>query len=827
MKHALLDHQRKIKHEIFNKIKDSHNFFIIEGVSGTGKTYLRQDIINELFLTNDFEIFLMEGDKKCITREYYPIEQCLSSKQNIPKHQSEVFKSTVAKTAGAVPLFGKALESFVHELLNFNDNKFRNRNSHLTDTERNIIFRMRHISKKRFLIYAENFQWWDDKSIELFYQIMKENQNENSFLKNAVIIINWTDEQLENYQDLKNDISKQFGFVKHKLDVIKKDDYKNVLHSMGLKKGIKTDLLDGLYSITGGHLHLTKEMINYLNDSNDQSSVKLEELADTNQIATLIQDRLKNLGATGEVVEEVLKYASILGISFTFFELEKITNKNQEELQHIIKEANKLYFVEQANKKVNFIHEFIRSLFEKKLEDIKTYYYAYAECLKVIKPNDYIARARALLKASCIKEAASLYVLAYIQKLRNNDVIKTEFLEEIFISIKELEAEEYIELMQQAYTDYNNKEFDKAIEKLSWIEDTHPTLLRAERDYLLAMCLTKKIDRNHRQDSVSILENYKDLHTLEAESELWSRILSLLIISYIHINDKESAKKVEKDLMLYLHERVEYDLNAKDKINILRRKSSAVYSISIAQRNTHKSVKYFGPSEEGGVPLNPIQYYFALNNHVANTFVLGKFEESHKDANKLIDFITKHPEVEFPRTETALNNFVLSGIAAKKISLKEGLGIFIEIFKETKSSADRILLRINQSVLYAATNQLEESLIILTGLRNLLINKSNIELYYQYYIESNLMVVEYLLGNKLKAMKLWTSISYLPSIGDENYYRKRHEIIKDIFDSNLRISGEEWLTYIDRHHPDLIEHSKEKSFGNGFLVSDIQFWSES
>lgn len=493
MKHALLDHQRKIKHEIFNKMKESRNFFIVEGVSGTGKSFLRQDIINELFLTNEFEIFLMEGDKNCITREYYPIEQCLSSKQNISKHQNEVFKSTVAKTAGAVPLFGKALENFVHELLNYNNNKFRNYNTHLTDTERDIIFRMRHISKKRFLIYAENFQWWDEKSTDLLYQIMKENQNENSFLKNAVVIINWTDEELANYQNLKIDVSGNFEFIPFKLDVIKKKNYTNVLHSMGLKKGIKNDLLNDLYSITGGHLHLTKVMINYLNDSNDQSSIKLEELADTNQISTLIQDRLKNLGAAGQVIDEVLKYASVLGISFTFFELEKITNKNQEELQYIIKEANKLHFVEQANKKVNFIHEFIRSLFEKKLEDTKTYYYAYAECLKVIKPSDYIARARAMLKASCLKEAALLYVLAYIQKLRNNDIIKTEFLEEIFISIKELDVEEYIELMQQAYKEYNNKEFDKAIEHLSWIEDTYPTVLKAERDYLLAMCLTKKL----------------------------------------------------------------------------------------------------------------------------------------------------------------------------------------------------------------------------------------------------------------------------------------------------------------------------------------------
>ncbi|WP_413409379.1 hypothetical protein [Paenibacillus amylolyticus] len=828
MTHSLLHHQQEIKQHILGGIRDNRKLFLIEGLSGTGKSYLTHSIISELSLIDEFEIFLMEGDSQCITRDYYPFERCISSKKSGLKNRnnSKTLKKTVSKASKGIPFVGDLAEHISEEFLNHNDNKFDKDNSYLTDSERSIIYRIRYLTKKRIVFIIENFQFWDEKSVSLIYQILKERENNLSILEELVIIINWTSDQALNNEKFKNEILKEFHFDTYYLNVIEKVGYKSALVSMGLLKEINNDLINGLYSITGGHLHLTKEIIQFFNHSSIEST-ELISLGNTEKIMTLIEDRLKNLGARGEVISEVLKYASILGISFTFFELEKITKKNQAELQQIITEANKLYFVEENNKKVNFVHEIIRNLFESKLEDKKTYFQAYAECLKVIKPNDYIARARALLKASYVDQAALQYILAYVKKLRNSETINHDFSQEILMSVSELRAAEYVDIMQQAYSDYLNKDFDKVIEELGWIEDSYPILLRAERDYLLAMCLTKKIDSDSRNKSVSILDKYKDINSLDGESELWSRILSLQMISYIHINDKTSAIKNENLLMHYLGDRASYDMDAEDKINILRRKSSAVHSIIFAQRSTMKSVKYFGPLENGGVPLNPIQYYFSLNNHIANTLVLGKFEESFEDATQLRKFIANHKGIPFPRPEIPLNNYILSGIASENISFEKGLEIYNEMFNKIKSSADSILLKINQAVLYAATNQLDHARDILDTLKKKLIRQKNIELYYQFYVDSNLMVVEYLLGNQSEALELWNTISYMPSIGDQNYYEKRHELIKELFDSNIQLSGLEWFTVIDKMYPEFVERSKEKSFGNGFLMSDIQFWSES
>lgn len=81
MTHSLLHHQQEIKQHILGGIRDNRKLFLIEGLSGTGKSYLTHSIISELSLIDEFEIFLMEGNSQCITRDYYPFERCISSKK--------------------------------------------------------------------------------------------------------------------------------------------------------------------------------------------------------------------------------------------------------------------------------------------------------------------------------------------------------------------------------------------------------------------------------------------------------------------------------------------------------------------------------------------------------------------------------------------------------------------------------------------------------------------------------------------------------------------------------------------------------------------------
>lgn len=824
----LLKHQEAIKNIIIEDLKNGEKLFIIEGVSGTGKTYLMNSMIKEIMNENNFEFFIMEGDNQCLTRDYYPIEQCLAAKKKIQKDQTNNIKTIISKTVRSIPSVGYPAEFVVKEILNHKNNNVVKLNSHLNESEMNIIFRIKHFIKNKIIFYIDNLHWWDEKSIALLYQFLKEKEGSLSFLRNAIFIINWTTDQSSIQENFKKEISRKFDFKNYKLEVTEKENYRDVLQAMGLEKQINKDLINALYSITGGHLQLTIDIIRYINET----SLEVEELSNlvaTSDINTLIEERLKNYGAKGEVVTEVLKYASIIGLSFTFMELEKITKKTKIEIQEIIEEANKLHFVIDIDTKtINFVHEIIRELFNNQLGDNQTKYYeSYAECLKIIKPNDYLTRATFLLKAKSFREAALLYTIAYIKKLRNQENISIEFKRQLSIFSKELRIEDYLYMIENAYKNYHNKQFDNAIKNLELIEDFHPILLLAEKDYLLSLCLTKKIDRHSREKSVEILSHYNDIATLLNENELWSRILSLQMISYIHINDKDNAIKLEKIIVFHLNDRVDFDSDAEDKINILRRKSSSVHSIAFAQRRTKQSVEYFGPIEEGGIPLNPIQYYYSLNNHVANTLVLGEFEQSFKDANILMDFIRDYSDIDFPRTEIPLNNYILSGLASQNISQEKALEIYSEIFENIKLSADSILMRINQAVLYAGNNQLNVAFNILSELKLRLIKQSNIELYYQYYVDSNLMVVEYLLGNESKALKIWEEMNYMPSIGIEKYYKKRHAILKELFDSNIKATGYEWLTILEKNYPEFIENTEEKSYSHGFLTTDIQFWSES
>ena len=826
MKRNLLLYQQIVKNSLLEKLNAGVKHFLIEGKSGTGKTYLMNEIIDEITYKDNYEVFYMDGDKQCTTREFYPIERCLSDKKKDQLKSS--LKNTLPLTARAIPFVGYASESVIKEIMNFSETKFKDANSYFTDKEISIIYKMKHAAQnKPFLIYIDNLQWWDEKSVDFIYQILKEKNEENSLFYNTAFIINWTTDQFDDITHSKKIIlNNNFIFNKFQLDLVNKTEYSYLLKHFGLKKEFDIKIIETLYSITGGHLHLTKAVINYIVE-NEEKIDDIEHLISQKEVGIFIEERLKNYGAEGLLIEELLKYASIIGISFTFFELESITKKNEYDIKKLLSNANKLHLVTEveSNKNVNFIHEVIRELFNKKLdEESSLYYQAYSECLKIIKPNSYLSRGIALLKAGKLNDAAILYILDFLKKTREKDAINNEYEKELNVLANDIRAQEYISVMKECYQHYHEGDLNSSIKKLSWIEDIYPIELLAERDYLKALCLNKKLDSDSRTKAVNMLNRYKTLENINEESEIWCRILLLQIISYIHINDKDNAIKNEKKINVYLSNRMNYDLDAEDKINILRRKASAIHEITFAYRQTKKSVDYFGPIE---APLNPIQYYYSLNNHAANALVIGDFDISFDYANLAIKLIKDFKQIDFPNPEKLINNYILSGIASKKMSIENGIEHFKEIFKKTDQSADSILMRINQAVLYAINNDLQEAGKLLNILQQKLLDQNSIELYYSYYVDSNMMVVEYLKGNKELAINLWNKLSYVPSIGESKYYKERHELIKSLFEMDLKVTGKEWSNLLNKYFPEFDEKYDEKSFTNGFLTSDIQFWSES
>jgi hypothetical protein len=241
-------------------------------------------------------------------------------------------------------------------------------------------------------------------------------------------------------------------------------------------------------------------------------------------------------------------------------------------------------------------------------------------------------------------------------------------------------------------------------------------------------------------------------------------------------------------------------------------------------------VKHFGPRENGTVPLNPLEYYFALNNHIANTMVCGQFGDSYNYANQVLQLVRNYRGlVTFPRIEVVLNNYALSGLLDNQLSSSRALTVFESIVTAPNrlSYSDRILIEINRALLCAITDDFQTASDHLQRLRRKLQDEENIEIYYDYYIASNLMVIEHLQGNTQAAIGLWYETEDLPAIGDMIYYKRRHRILKKLIEDQIQTNGLDWMDAIHSIDPFQETDDAWGFYGKGYLFSDIQFWSES
>ncbi|SFF44758.1 AAA ATPase domain-containing protein [Paenibacillus algorifonticola] len=836
-----LSNQKTTKENILIEIQSNQQLFLVAGSSGTGKSFIMNQIKNEWENDPEQKVLQLIGEEYSTNVELQPFNKCFINNELIKKNFfRKKSKTSLSKLALSVPVAGEFLEHTILQLITRKEKKVEELNASLTkeqlDTINNISYLL---SRDKYIIYIDNLHWWDESSLELLHEMIDRRNTSMNFLKDTIFIINLTTDQVSQHNESVLRIIKKFDFIHYDLNKIDKDNFQNVLIHFGLTKTIDIKIMDLLYKATNGHLHVIREMVKFINDNEISDLLDYSNVLKENSLSILIEERLKNYGADSVVITEILKYASIIGRSFTFFELENMTRfsadereKNKFNIKNYIAKANELSLVEKEESGASFVHEIVRELFKLKLGDNKSsYYYAAAECLKIVRPTQYLARAQFLLQAGLMKEAGIMYLLEYVKRLRMKEFYDSSFENEVQLHANEFGVL-YVQRIKKSYEFYHQEEYNNCIEELNSIESIYPSPLLAERDYLLSISLSKQIRLEFREKSVNCLEQYYNIESVDGEEEIWTRVMSALIASYVHVNDAKNAKKINRKLSIHLGDRVSFDINAPNKINILRRKSGAVESTKYALRSTEQSVAYFEPQENTNVPLNPLEYYMALNNFAANALVCGQFTKAFNTTLKALELLRDFPQINFPRGEIILNNFVLSGFLSKKISANQGIKVFQDLFeKKQLKHSDMILMQINLACLFAINENIEDARNLLRKVKQILIERKNVEYYYEYYVESNLMVVEFLAGNKLKALEIWDDINdKCPVIGDKDYYERRNEVIKTLFNNNIHSDGKTWLdmllpyreTTADEDDIDLWEF-----YGKGYLFSDMQFWSES
>lgn len=818
---GLFKYQENLYKEILKCIDNNRNRIAIYGNSGCGKTHLTEHLIQAILKTSENWLVLrFIGDEHCLEREFYPLISGLDTycqKYNITK----TIRKTVPKFLDDGSSKGFFFSYILDTILNRATENELYINSIFDDKEIDILYKIKScISGKKCIFYLDNLHWWDEKSLQFFYMLLKYSHKYLRELDSSIILSNITLDQTDKFTQNLFSLINDFRFERFTFQKLSQDEYKQCLIDIGFRN-VTDNVVKLLYKLTNQNIAITKNALLY---PTSYSSLSIEiQIDEKDFLKILIEMRLTELGATGEQITEVLKYASLIGYAFSLHEIEYLVPFNDLEVKAIIDKANDLSLIEPKKMLYYFTHEVIRELFRKKLEEDRSLYWQKTiTCLKALHPYDYETRISYLIKMGDLAELEKIYVLKIVSNLE-----KKGFCDEnadLNILISE-EVKYFIDRIRNAYIAYQSAKYTTAIRFLESIEDIFPIELLSIRDSLLSQCLTKKLSSKHRQQAVFVLQNYMYDFENFSEKQIWANTMMCLLAAYIHIRDINNAQAVLSKLYEFYAKYSKICLEFKKELNILRRKSTPFYELEVASVYLKKSVEFFGTRSNGFI-MYPHQYFMSLINYSSNQICSGNFSNAFNCAQTAINLYNQMPGMRFPRLEIAINNFLVSGFLSEKISLYETIASISTLLDKLEDIADKTIIQTNLSVFYLLNFEKDKALLLLTSL-NTTIEKSKCEEYsYIYHVKTNLLVIAILEQNWYSAESYVKELDdIIPRLYQNYFFKEKHSILSQFVEQHKEIQYNHSFTRI------ILESYQSfnpawKFYGILPALNTLEYWSE-
>lgn len=363
-----ISNQDIILDSILKDIQSNKKLTIVKGVSGTGKSFLLSCI--ESKNENAAIVYKLEGDYYLRSRDFYPFikfinTMYLNDRNSVNKTLVKEGMENVGKELGSwSPLGNDFLSACITELSAVNKKKRELYNFIFEKEELDILFPLEYFCNKegKVIFLIDDLQYWDKKSLRFLYTLIGQKKNEFNFLRNTQFIGAINTEYL-NYDEELEGIIKLAGEYVYTLEATHKENYKTVLKQLGLVITLDGDLVDALYSITGGNLQLTTDIVLLLNDEKEIENTVRKIISDKN-LGHLLIERLSKVSDEGTMINETLKYASLFGSSFYYHDLEQVLEKDESYIRNLIEVAQSFCLVNGATNGASFIHELIREAYK-------------------------------------------------------------------------------------------------------------------------------------------------------------------------------------------------------------------------------------------------------------------------------------------------------------------------------------------------------------------------------------------------------------------------------------------------------------------------------
>lgn len=816
MLESLLTHQKEFYNILLNRINRYPLIYIV-GKSGIGKSYVAETLYRDKS-SEGYTVLLFTGDEVNQYRPYYPFNRLFSNSSFI-----QVASNATIEMTRDIPKVGNSISFFINSILNVDSLKYKNDYPFLNNEELSILSKLKYLSKKKklFMIF-DNFQWWDRQSIILINTILNSPHDFNFVDKNHCVFIftypNTVDKKLDDF--FSNNKIYKLDFNEMSFEQFKEDK-----KYLGFDNSLDEKKLHFIYKLGDGNLLLYKEIAKEI--PNDKYFSHNRSLSGIQYLNSLLEKRMKELGATGKQIMYILEFGAVIGMSFSSYELEKVTQTNAGQFIKIITAAKEWDLVEDDEKTfyIKFVHDIILEVFKQRAEEnIYCYYEKLEKCLREIKPGSYLRRARYCVLMRELSSASNLYLMELFQEIRDNNSV-FEGIENEAIALMDEDMLFYYNSIKEAYILYLNKNYSEAISHLDRIPATYNRILLAEKDLLKSRCLSKTINKDQRQLAVNLLEKYKNNSAICSEADLWERMMTSLITAYYHTGQREKAKSIEEEVLSSLATRSKFDKVAQLRIHILYRNSNSIHSSEFAEGLIENSVNYFLGKNTYHLPYNILEYYKALLNYSAILCKNGQFTKSFLQTKIAIKLQNDFPDIRFPREQIIFNNFAVSGFLSRQLNMPEVIEIMESICKKTPLIAEKLFYITNLSIFYIlngdilfARKYLEEEATKFNVLDDL-------EGSYKYKIYLTFALINYLENDIDVAKKdLMIGFEAINFLTDNSYIRKKFELLFDLFNSRERVITPYTLDKFLLEKTPVYQNSVWKFIGRTFPYSILSNW---
>lgn len=814
----LLLYQSKVVEKLINRIHEDYHYILMTGKSGSGKTFTLKQLETELS-REQYQVILFEGDYEYDDREYYPFKKALFLGEDSTK---KIIIGGVAEASKEIPVAGNIISYIIKSLVE----KTTTHNLLLNNEEQNILSKLRQIIKKQHVVLIfDNIHWWDRRSLQLLKLILTNKEILNlDKLNNFSIVFSVTADQPALHTDLMNDIIHNVNCEEIIFPTIGLIEFKNALFNATLQNFSDTQV-NLLYNLVNGHLQVFFEVINEINNHSFDFNATYEN--NKQYLSTVLEKRLKEFGADSTQILKALEYASIIGITFSVYELRNITESTENEIKKIIADTSKLTITEQTETfdYIRFSHDIIREIFKTKVEKYHTdYYNSLALCIKEIKPDQYLRRARYSIKCLNTENAVTLYMLEAVKQMRLYGKVLNTIYEEMY-PLTNSTQREYLKLMQEAYNLYLKKEYKKASSTLNLILDIFPVEVLAERDILKIRCFSKTMASNEIQDIIVRANDIRKNNTFNGEKDIWERYSQVVMIGFAHLGEIKLAREIESDTLRSLSERLNYDDTANKRLNIIKRVSNSIHNIDVSAVFVKDAFVYFGNSLSGIRDIR--QYYICLGNYTTILINQGAFEEAYNIAVCGFEIERNNRDIDFPRIQLIRNNYILAGYLSKNLNEDTCIQLYEDMLLEMPIISERLFYNSNLSIFWALKNNPRKAYDILHNEALLHYDMQEKEGLYQYRVVTNTAIYQYLLGKTDAALQQLDSIKDLTKrLINGSYFSKKNDLLIQLMKSGTVSTGKEWIKVLFAIQP-TYQDLAWKYFGLGYAFMAVCNWDMS